>query len=121
MLQSIKGERADTLDARTPTPQVRIVEQGARSEMTHEHLHHDDGGASQTSYWTSRAFLVFLGFAAIAVVLLWEEHKAHILGALPYVFLFACLFMHLFMHGGHGGHGHGRSDQDATGRDGGKS
>ena len=81
--------------------------------MTHEH-------APKSSYWTSRAFLVFLGFAAIAIVLLWEEHKAHILGVLPYIFLLACPLMHIFMHGGHGGHGHGRSDQDATGRDGGK-
>ena len=33
------------------------------------------------------------------------EHTAHVYGALPYVFLFGCLFMHLFMHGSHSGHG----------------
>jgi hypothetical protein len=59
-----------------------------------------------SSFWTSRAFLVFLGFAAIALVLLWKEHSAHILGAIPYLFLLACPLMHLFMHGGHGGHHH---------------
>ncbi|MDF2117851.1 DUF2933 domain-containing protein [Roseiarcaceae bacterium H3SJ34-1] len=85
--------------------------------MTHDHLHHDNGSAPGTSYWTSRAFLVFLGFSAIAIVMLWEEHKAHILGALPFILLFVCLFMHLFMHGGHGGHGHSRRNQDGTGRD----
>jgi hypothetical protein len=52
----------------------------------------------------SRTGLAFLGFAAIALFFLWEEHKAHILGALPYVLLLLCPLLHLF-HGGHGGHG----------------
>jgi len=51
-------------------------------------------------------------FSAIAVFFLWEEHQAHFLGALPYVLLLACPFMHLFMHHGHGhGHGHGHSEE----------
>jgi hypothetical protein len=54
----------------------------------------------------SRTGLVFLGFAAIALVFLWEEHRAHLLGALPYVLLLLCPLLHLF-HGGHGGHGGG--------------
>ena len=95
--------------------------------MTHDHSQHDQGGAPPGSFWTSRAFLVFLGFAAMALVLLWEEHKAHILGALPYVFLLACPLMHIFMHGGHGGHGghsngsRGPNDRNPSERDGGKS
>ena len=44
-------------------------------------------------------------FGAIAVFFLWEEHQAHFLGALPYLLLLACPFMHLFMHHRHG-HGH---------------
>ena len=91
--------------------------------MTHDHTHHGSHEGSRGSFWTSRAFFVFLGFAAIAVVLLWQEHSAHLLGALPYLFLLACPLMHVFMHGGHGGHsGHGgpqdqgRADQQgATG------
>ncbi|HEX2862467.1 MAG TPA: DUF2933 domain-containing protein [Lacunisphaera sp.] len=43
-------------------------------------------------------------FGAIAVFFLWDEHQAHILGALPYLFLLACPFMHLFMHHGHSHH-----------------
>lgn len=53
---------------------------------------------------------VFLVFFVIAGFFLITEHRAHLYGALPYVFLFSCFFMHLF-HGEHGGkkgggHGH---------------
>jgi hypothetical protein len=41
-------------------------------------------------------------FTAIAVFFLWEEHRAHLLGALPYLLLLMCPLMHLFMHRGHG-------------------
>lgn len=80
--------------------------------MTHDHSHHTRHDGPQGSFWTSRVFLVFLGFAAIAVVLLWEEHKAHILGFIPYLFILACPLMHIFMHGGHGGHDHGGGTTD---------
>lgn len=50
---------------------------------------------------------VLLGVAAF---FLWTEHRAHLLGALPYVLLALCPLMHFFMHRGHGGHG--RHDQD---------
>ena len=66
------------------------------------------------SFWQSRAFLVFLVFAAMAVVLLWEEHRAHFLGALPYLFILACPLMHIFMHRGHGGR-HGPALADPRG------
>ena len=84
----------------------------------HDHAHHDHGAPHQQgSFWSSRAFLVFLGFAAISVVMLWKEHSAHILGVLPYLFLLACPLMHVFMHGGHGGHGggHGEGPTDTRG------
>lgn len=80
----------------------------------HDHEHHGHASPSERSFWSSRAFLVFLAFAAIAVVLLWSEHRAHILGALPYLFLLACPLLHLF--GGHGSHGHhGRRHTDSEG------
>lgn len=69
----------------------------------HNHQQHSQ---NQGSFWTSRAFLVFVVFAGMAIVLLWGEHKAHILGAIPYVFLLLCPLMHIFMHGGHGHGGH---------------
>ena len=52
----------------------------------------------------SRIGLAFIGFAAIALFFLWEEHKAHILGALPYALLLLCPLLHFF-HGGRGSHG----------------
>jgi hypothetical protein len=46
-------------------------------------------------------------FLAIAVFFLWQEHRAHLLGALPWLLLLACPAMHFFMHRGHGkGPGH---------------
>ena len=55
---------------------------------------------------------VWLGlclFLAIAIFFLWEEHKAHILGVLPYVLLLLCPIVNLFMHRDHGSHGAGNS------------
>jgi hypothetical protein len=73
----------------------------------HDHLRHrdDSRGCSQDSFLTSRACLVLLGFLVIVGVLLFTEHRAHILGALFWLLPFACLLMHMFMHGGHGDHG----------------
>jgi hypothetical protein len=52
-------------------------------------------------------------FLAIAGFFLWEEHRAHLLGALPYVLLLLCPVVHMFMHRGHGGHG-GHRGQPST-------
>jgi hypothetical protein len=38
---------------------------------------------------------------AIAGFLLWQEHRAHLLGIVPYLLLAACPFVHFLMHGGH--------------------
>lgn len=53
-----------------------------------------------------RRWIGFGTFALVAVVFLWQEHQAHLLGALPWLILLACPLLHVFMHGGHGGHGH---------------
>ena len=58
------------------------------------------------NFFRSRAGMVFLAFAAIAAFFLITEHTAHVFGALPYLFLLSCMFLHMFMHGGgHGGDG----------------
>src|SRR2546430_17177657 len=40
-------------------------------------------------------------FLLIALFFLWQEHRAHLLGALPWLLLLACPLMHRFMHRGH--------------------
>jgi hypothetical protein len=50
------------------------------------------------------AGIALLAFLAVAAFFLWTEHRAHLLGVLPWLLLAACPLMHLFMHGGHGDH-----------------
>ncbi len=54
-----------------------------------------------------RSWIVLIGFLTAATFFLWEEHRAHILGVLPWAILFLCPILHLFMHRGHRGHGGG--------------
>ena len=58
-----------------------------------------------SGFWRSKAGFVAGCFLLIAALLLVSEHRAHALGYLPFLLLFACLFLHMFMHGGHGGRG----------------
>ena len=69
----------------------------------HDHSHHDTS-TPQGSFWTSRTFFFCLAFLAAAGFLLVSEHRAHALGALPFLLLLACPLMHIFVHGNHGGH-----------------
>lgn len=68
---------------------------------------------TRRSRWRMSIGLGFCLFAAIALFFLWEEHRAHILGALPFLLLLSCPIIHLFMHGRHGGH-HGHSHDDRS-------
>lgn len=49
-------------------------------------------------------------FAAVALFYLLTEHRAHLFGALPWLFLLACPLLHFFMHGRH--HGHEAHDRE---------
>ncbi len=60
----------------------------------------------------------FCLFLTIAVFFLWEEHRAHILGLVPYVLLLLCPIIHLLMHRGHGSHGGDRPQHGAHPRHG---
>ncbi len=63
----------------------------------------------------SRAGWVLVGFVVIGAFFLWTEHRAHVFGVLPYLLLFSCPLMHLFMHhgrSGHGGHHHHDSSDE---------
>ena len=59
----------------------------------------------------SRQGLALAGFLVILGFFLATEHRAHLFGWLPFLFLLACPLLHLFGHGGHG------TGHDARGRD----
>jgi hypothetical protein len=72
--------------------------------MEHDWMEHNNGRHASVSTW------VLIGFLAVAAFFLWTEHRAHVLGALPYLLFLACPLMHLFHHHGHGHH-HGGDPQ----------
>ena len=57
-------------------------------------------------FWRSAAQFAAVGFGAVAAFFLFTEHRAHLFGWLPYLFLLACPVMMLFMHHGHNTHDH---------------
>lgn len=75
--------------------------------MSHDHSQHGNPGGDQSGggLLRSRAGVVLIGFLLIGGVLLFTEHRAHVLGLLVWLPVLACPLMHIFMHGGHGGHG----------------
>ena len=60
--------------------------------MSTDHLP-DGGSPPAIRNW------VFVGFLFVAGFFLFTEHRAHALGALPYLLLLACPLMHFFGHG----------------------
>jgi hypothetical protein len=76
--------------------------------MTHRHTSRTRGWPQTPSGWA------LLGFLAIAAFFLISEHRAHVLGALPYVLLLLCPILHLLMHRGHGGGHAGHDDKPGS-------
>ena len=66
--------------------------------------HADNQSGQSGSFLRSRAGLALIGFLLIAAFYLVTEHTAHFFGYLPFGLLLLCPLLHLFMHGGHGGH-----------------
>ena len=84
--------------------------------MNHDH-DHDHDHAEPPKRSSSRSWIVFAVLAAIAGFFLISEHRAHLYGALPYLFLVLCPLMHLLHgHGRHGSHG-GHGGHDSPGSD----
>lgn len=81
-----------------------------------EHSHdHDDSGNGQ-SWLFSRTGIATIVAVSVLGFLVYEGHGAHLLGLLPYLLILSCPLMHIFMHGGHGGHGHHHGDEEDTTR-----
>ena len=57
-----------------------------------------------TSFWSTPKGWAALGLIGAATYFLLMEHRQHVWQYLPFIILLACPFMHVFMHGGHGGH-----------------
>ena len=88
--------------------------------MNHDHAHSPQPAQrtdqdSAPPFWRSRYALGLLVFGAVAAYFLLSEHRAHFFGALPFLLLLACPLMHMFMHGGHGGHGDQAGGKHAAG------
>ena len=74
--------------------------------MTHHAVQSGrEDAMSAPPFWRSRYAVGLVVLGAIAAYFLLSEHRAHFFGALPFLLLLACPFMHMFMHGGHSGHG----------------
>jgi len=68
----------------------------------------------EKSFWSTYQGVAAFGLIAIASYFLLIEHRQHVLPYLPYLLVLACPLMHLFMHGGHH---HGKNDQNVTPKD----
>jgi hypothetical protein len=78
-----------------------------------DHDHYDPKHATR-HFWRSRYAIGLVVFGGIALFFLLSEHRAHTLGALPYLLLAASPFLHFFMHRGHG---QGSADHKTTSHD----
>jgi hypothetical protein len=72
----------------------------------------DHQGRHPVPFLRSPPGIVLIAFLAIAGFFLWQEHRAHLLGVLPYALVLACPLLHFFMHGRHGHHGNHASKDD---------
>jgi cell division protein FtsW (lipid II flippase) len=66
-----------------------------------EHQHEPE----RRPWFRSKTNWALIGFIAVGAVFLLTEHRAHLLGILPFLIVLACPLMHLFHHHGHGSHG----------------
>ena len=75
----------------------------------HAHRRHPRPASCPRAQRGAASPWLFAGFLAVAGFFFFTEHRAHLMGALPFVLLALCPLMHIF-HGRHGRHAHGRAD-----------
>lgn len=59
--------------------------------MNHQHQENN----SVPNFWSTRYAIGLIVLGGIAAYFLLTEHLAHVIGALPYLFLLACPLMHI--------------------------
>ena len=83
-------------------------------------MQHDHSGSDNADRYRRLSRWVFFGFVLIAGYFIITEHRAHLVGFvpfLPFLLLAACPLLHFFHHRGHGhGHGDDHSPPSGSGR-----
>lgn len=77
--------------------------------MEHKHYHKPE---EQMPWWKTNSGMVLIVFLALGGYFLIKEHAAHIGDNWIWLILLLCPLMHVFMHGGHGGHGHNHDKEE---------
>lgn len=77
--------------------------------MMHSDHHTDqDSNSNNSENWLfSRTGLATVGALGVLGFLVYTGHSAHLLGFAPYLLIFSCPLMHIFMHRGHHGQNSG--------------
>ncbi len=71
-----------------------------------------DTETKKKSFWlTSQGFAAITFIGAVLYFLL-VEHRAHLIGWLPFLIILACPLIHVFMHRGHGHGGHSTNGKE---------
>ncbi|MEJ8826962.1 DUF2933 domain-containing protein [Variovorax humicola] len=71
---------------------------------------------NEPRFWRSPSGIVLPVVALVGGFFLLLEHRAHLLGWLPFLLILACPLMHVFMHHGHH-HGEKHSGHNPSGGD----
>jgi hypothetical protein len=98
--------------ALTETTRQQLSLAGKAKSMNHSE--HEPSQPSSGRLSPLKITLIFtLGIAAFFLI---GQHWAHLAGILPLFLILLCPLMHLFMHGGHGGHDHagGKGDDNSN-------
>lgn len=75
-----------------------------------QHGHSPKTGSKTEPFYKSLPVNAWISLALISGITLFyllTRHQKHVSDVLPYVLIVAVMLMHVFMHGRHGGHGHG--------------
>jgi hypothetical protein len=78
-------------------------------------MNHSERQPSQgSSGWSFPVKITLIFTLGIAAFFLVGQPWVHLAGILPWFLILLCPLMHLFMHGGHGGHDHGDTKGDSN-------